>query len=83
MWLVYLFTGFVQCILLQGFHTTCVPSSEGQACVLCTQALAFINGVAVLVQDLPQNAPVVILLPGLTGGSGDSYIQVLSIFHKG
>lgn len=26
------------------------------------------------VQDLPADAPVLILLPGLTGGSGDSYI---------
>lgn len=26
-------------------------------------------------QDLPDDAPVLILLPGLTGGSGDTYVQ--------
>ncbi|EIE22712.1 AB-hydrolase YheT [Coccomyxa subellipsoidea C-169] len=29
------------------------------------------------VQDLPQDAPVVILLPGLTGGSHDSYVKYM------
>lgn len=28
-----------------------------------------------LLQQLPKDAPVLILLPGLTGGSGDSYVQ--------
>ena len=28
-----------------------------------------------LLQELPPDAPVVILLPGLTGGSEDSYVQ--------
>ena len=27
------------------------------------------------VQGLPQSAPVLILLPGLTGGSHDSYVE--------
>ncbi len=26
-------------------------------------------------QDLPEDAPVIILLPGLTGGSTDTYVQ--------
>ncbi|CAL8470709.1 g10251 [Coccomyxa elongata] len=30
-----------------------------------------------LIQDLPQDAPVVILLPGLTGGSHDSYVKYM------
>lgn len=36
-------------------------------------------------QDLPQDAPVLILFPGLTGGSGDSYVQhaVLQARHAG
>lgn len=29
----------------------------------------------VVVQDLPRDAPVLILLPGLTGGSHDSYVR--------
>ncbi len=33
-----------------------------------------------LLQELPHDAPVAILLPGLTGGSGDSYVQVLMLF---
>jgi predicted alpha/beta-fold hydrolase len=36
-------------------------------------------------QDLPADAPVLILFPGLTGGSGDSYVQhaVLQARHAG
>lgn len=36
-------------------------------------------------QDLPEDAPVLILFPGLTGGSGDSYVQhaVLQARHAG
>lgn len=38
-----------------------------------------------LLQDLPADAPVLILFPGLTGGSGDSYVQhaVLQARHAG
>lgn len=36
-------------------------------------------------QDLPADAPVLVLFPGLTGGSGDSYVQhaVLAARHVG
>jgi predicted alpha/beta-fold hydrolase len=26
-------------------------------------------------QDLPEDAPIIVLLPGLTGGSSDTYVQ--------
>ena len=43
----------------------------------CGVALASLADLTLFVQDLPADAPVVILLPGLTGGSHDTCVFCL------
>lgn len=54
----------------------------------CNKCLQYVDNMEVLfcvLQELPEDAPVLILFPGLTGGSCDAYVQhaVLQARHAG
>ena len=57
------------------FHSYCLwESTQGMLHSVCNEVLWWSNRFGELFQDLPEHAPVLILLPGLTGGSDNSYI---------
>ena len=57
--------------MLTFYILTFVVSLCISLCLLCT----FVPTMQCVLQRLPDDAPVIILLPGLTGGSHDSYVR--------